>query len=52
VVTGVLLFGLDRTVGMPIPWTNLEGPFVVAISGVILVLVWRAKRQTRTSFHS
>jgi hypothetical protein len=48
VVMGVLLFGLDRTVGMPLQWANLEGPFVVAISVVILVLAGRvnAHRQT------
>ncbi len=38
VVTGILLFGLDRAVGMPVQWANGEGPFVVAISVVILVL--------------
>ena len=43
VVMGVLLFGLDRAVGMPVPWANLEGPFVVAISVVILVLAGRVK---------
>jgi hypothetical protein len=42
-VMGVLLFGLDRAVGMPVPWANREGPFVVAISVVILVLAWRVK---------
>jgi len=49
VVMGVLLFGLDRAVGMPVPWTNGEGPFVVAISVVILVLAGRVKTQTPTS---
>ena len=43
VVMGVLLFGLDRAVGMPVPWANLEGPFVVAISVVILLLAGRVK---------
>jgi hypothetical protein len=46
VVMGVLLFGLDRAVGMPVPWTNGEGPFVVAIS---VVLAGRVKTQTPTS---
>ena len=48
-VMGVLLFGLDRAVGMPRPWANLEGPSVVAISVVILVLAARVKRQTPTT---
>jgi hypothetical protein len=43
VVMGVLLFGLDRAVGMPLPWATLEGPSVVAISVVILVLAGRVK---------
>jgi len=43
VVMGVLLFGLDRAVGMPLPWAKREGPFVVAVSVAILVLAWRVK---------
>ena len=50
VVMGVLLFGVDRAVGMPVPWTNREGPFVVAISAVILVLARRVKAHTPNSY--
>jgi hypothetical protein len=51
VVMGVLLFGLDRAVGMPVPWANREGPFVVAISVVILALAWRVNRNTSSPSH-
>ena len=49
VVMGVLLFGLDRAVEMPSQWANREGPFVVAISVVILLLAWRTKTPTQAS---
>jgi hypothetical protein len=48
VVTGILLFGLDRAVEMPVFWTHREGPFVVGISVVILVLAWRVKGHEQT----
>jgi hypothetical protein len=41
VAMGLILFGVDRAVGMPSQWANQEGPFVVVISVVILVLAWR-----------
>ena len=41
-VFGALMLGLDWTVGMPLPWTVCEGPFVVLLSAVIL---WLAGRQ-------
>ncbi len=46
VAMGVVLFGVDRAVEMPSQWANREGPFVVAISLVILLLAWRVKTQT------
>ena len=35
-VFGVLMLAIDGAVGMPLPWTVAEGPFVVALSAVIL----------------
>jgi hypothetical protein len=48
VVMGVLLFGLDRAVGIPVFWTLGEGPPVVAIGVVILVLAGRVKAHGQT----
>jgi hypothetical protein len=49
VALGAILFALDRAVGMPVQWTDWEGPFVVAISVVILLLASRAKTPMPTS---
>jgi hypothetical protein len=35
-VFGALMLGIDYAVGMPLPWTFAEGPFVIALSAVIL----------------
>jgi hypothetical protein len=51
-VIGILLFGLDWAVGMPVLWTIGEGPPVVVLSAVILVLAGRVKPHTPTSSHS
>ena len=49
VVMGVLLLGLDLAVGMPVFWTVAEGPPVVALGLVILVLARRVKAWTPTA---
>jgi hypothetical protein len=46
---GVLLFGLDLAVGMPVFWTVAEGPPVVALGLVILLLARRVKVGPPTS---
>lgn len=48
VALGAVLFGVDRAVGMPVQWTDREGPFVVVISVVILLLAWRVKTPAPT----
>ena len=48
VVVGILLFGLDHAVGMPVLWTIGEGPPVVVIGVVILVLAGRVKTHAPT----
>ena len=40
---GAVMLGVDSAVGMPLPWTVGEGPFVIALSGVILWLARRVK---------
>jgi hypothetical protein len=47
-VFGAVLLGVDCAVGMPLPWTFAEGPFVVVLSAVILWLTGR-KRFATTS---
>ena len=42
-VFGVLLLAIDCAVGMPLPWTVAEGPWVVALSAVILWLTGRRR---------
>jgi hypothetical protein len=37
-VFGVVMLGIDCAVGMPLPWTAGEGPYVIALSAVILWL--------------
>ncbi|HOY57412.1 MAG TPA: hypothetical protein PK640_04640 [Verrucomicrobiota bacterium] len=49
VAMGPILFGVDRSVGMPSQWANREGPFVVAFSVVILVLAWRVNAHGTTT---
>jgi len=49
VVMGVLLLGLDLAVGMPVFWTVAEGPPVVALGLVILVLARRVKAWAPTA---
>ena len=48
-VMGALLLGLDLAVGMPVFWTVAEGPPVVALGIVILVLARRVKAWTPTA---
>jgi len=48
-VMGVLLLGLDLAVGMPVFWTVAEGPPVVALGLVILILARRVKAWTPTA---
>jgi hypothetical protein len=35
-VFGALILGIDYAVKMPLPWTIAEGPFVVALSALVL----------------
>jgi hypothetical protein len=43
ILFGVLMLTLDLAVGMPLPWSVGEGPFVVLLSGVFLWLMRRVK---------
>jgi hypothetical protein len=43
---GAIMVGVDCAVGMPLLWTVGEGPFVIALSGVILWLARRVKPLT------
>jgi len=43
---GPIMLGVDYAVGMPLPWTVGEGPFVIALSVVILWLARRVKTLT------
>jgi hypothetical protein len=40
---GGVMLGIDCAVGMPLPWTLGEGPFVVMLSAVILWLTGRLR---------
>jgi hypothetical protein len=42
-VFGAMLLGIDYFVGMPVPWTVEEGPYVIALSAVILWLTGRKR---------
>jgi hypothetical protein len=42
-VFGALMLGIDFAVGMPLPWAVAEGPYVVALSAVILWLTGRQR---------
>jgi hypothetical protein len=42
-VFGVLMLGIDYATGMPLLWTVAEGPYVVALSAVILWLTGRKR---------
>jgi hypothetical protein len=46
VVFGAVMLAIDGAVGMPLPWTVGEGPFVVALSAVILWLTSRRRFPT------
>ena len=37
-VFGAMMLAIDCAVGMPLPWTACEGPYVVPLSAVILCL--------------
>ena len=37
-VFGAMMLAIDCAVGMPVPWTVGEGPYVIALSAVILWL--------------
>jgi len=41
IVFGVIVFGVDLVVGMPLVWTLIEGPAIVA-TGVVFFLLSRA----------
>jgi hypothetical protein len=41
VVFGVVMLGIDCTVGMPLPWAVGEGTCVIILSAVILCLIGR-----------
>ena len=43
VVFGALMLGIDCAVGMPLSWTVAEGPYVVALSAVVLWLTGRRR---------
>jgi hypothetical protein len=45
-VFGALMLGIDYTVRMPVSWTVGEGPFVVALSAVILWMTGRKRFPT------
>lgn len=45
-VFGAVMLAIDCAVGMPQPWTVGEGPFVVALSAVILWLTSRRRFAT------
>lgn len=36
VVFGAMMLAIDCAVGMPLPWTIAEGPYVLAVSAVVL----------------
>src|SRR5262245_56444544 len=38
VLFGAALLGLDLAVGMPLPWTVAEGPVVLVLGGLVLLL--------------
>lgn len=40
---GAILVGLDLASGMPVWWTTVEGPFVIVLSGIVLVLANRVQ---------
>ena len=42
-VFGAVMLGVDYTVGMPLPWTVAEGPYVAVFSVVILWLTGRQR---------
>ena len=42
-VFGAVMLGIDCAVGIPLRWTIAEGPFVVALSAVILWLTARTR---------
>ena len=44
---GGLMLTLDLAVGMPLPWSVGEGPFIVLLSGVFLWLARRVKAEKR-----
>ena len=43
VVFGAMMLGIDMGVGMPLPWTISEGPWVIVLGGVIFWLVRRVR---------
>ncbi len=42
VVFGVLMFGIDHAVGMPLPCTAGEGPYIAMLSAVVFWMTGRA----------
>ncbi len=46
-VFGVILLAIDSGVGLPLPWTMGEGPWVILLSGVIF---WLGGRQLSSYF--
>jgi len=45
-VFGAMLLSIDYFVGMPVSWTVEEGPYVIALSAVILWLTGRKRFPT------
>ncbi len=40
-VFGGLLLGIDYAVDLPVPWTIMEGPFVIVFNAIIFLLAGR-----------
>lgn len=49
VVFGALLLSLDIYLGMPLPWTIGEGPFIIVFYGLIFGLADCVRRQITTN---
>jgi hypothetical protein len=45
-VFGAFMLSLDVRLGMPLPWTLCEGPFIFVLCGAILALAVCVKRQS------
>ena len=43
-ILGIVLFGVDLSIRMPVWWTVLEGPFAVAFGGIVVWLHHQSNR--------